>query len=115
MAKLDFGIPGQHVQKGFHKIGRGDSGSSPFTGSFPCFGDKCTIKINGHTHTRGNYASVTNSFKTMSNLLRSSFLRNKKGKESVNMRNVLHSTFLHQIVVTSAPITNFIKLIPRWS
>ena len=92
VAKLDFGQPGVNEQDGFTKLGLPDGGSGTYTGTFPCQGKTCTIKVSGYTHTRGNYAAVVNKFAPLSNLLRSSFLRNSLGTITVEISGLKPST-----------------------
>ena len=92
VAKLDFGQPGVNEQDGFTKLGLADGGSGTYTGTFPCQGKTCTIKVSGYTHTRGKYADVVNEFAPLSNLLRSSFLRNSRGTITVEISGLKPST-----------------------
>ena len=92
IAKLDFGQPGVNVQDGFYKMGLPDGGSGTYTGTFPCQGNTCRIKVSGYTHTRGNYAAVVNNVASLSNLLRSSFLRNSYGAITVEINGLKPST-----------------------
>ena len=86
LPKLDFGEPNVNVQKGFMKLGTKDGGPGTFQGLFPCGSDRnCTINIDGYTHTRGRFSRITNDWSHLSNLLRSSFLRNKPGNIRVKI------------------------------
>ena len=69
------------MQPGYTKLGLKDGGSGRYQGTFPCFGKVCKIDISGYSHTRGRYAAVVKggAYSKMSNLLRSSFLRNSPG------------------------------------
>jgi len=77
--RFDFGEPGVNVQKGFLKVGLPDGGSGSFVSAFEHFGQIATITITGYTHIMGNYSAVVNSYSGLSNLLRSSFLRESRG------------------------------------
>merc|ERR1712159_768851 len=85
VAKLDFGQPGVNVQPGFYKLGLPDGGATTYTGTFPIQGKTCKITVDGYTHTRGNYGAVVGKFAHLSNLLRSSFLRNTIGSIMVGI------------------------------
>jgi len=92
VAKLDFGEPGVNEQAGFTKLGVPDIGHFGFhgvyTGTFPCQDSTCTIKVSGYDHTRGNYNALVNRFAYLSNLLRSSFLRNHVGTMRVKINGL---------------------------
>jgi len=85
IVKLDFGEPGVNVQEGFLKLGLPDGGTGTFSSSFEYSGQELTIRITGFTHTRGNYKAVMNFYAGLSNLLRSSFLRNSRGVINVEI------------------------------
>jgi len=85
--RFDFGEPGVNVQEGFLKLGLpdGESGSGTFVSSFELIGQIATIEITGYTQTRGNFEDVVNSYNGLSNLLRSSFLRDSRGAMRVEI------------------------------
>jgi len=89
IVKLDFGEPGVNVQEGFLKLGLPDGGVDgkvgTFSTAFKYSGRELEIEIKGFTHTRGNYEPVTNYYGGISNLLRSSFLRNTPGVITVRI------------------------------
>lgn len=62
-----------------------DGVDGDFTETFPCYTQQCTIKIRGYTHTRNDANPITGSYRELSDLLRSSFLRNKAGLMSVEV------------------------------
>jgi len=90
--KLDFGNPGLNIQDGFLKLGLPDGGGGTYYGTFPYLGQTSTIQITGYTHTRGDYMKVVNSYARLSNLLRSSFLRNFPGVMHVEISGLKQST-----------------------
>jgi len=90
--KLDFGQPGVNVQDGFLKLGLPDGGCGTYYASFPFFGQTSKIKITGYTKTRGNYKKVVNCYAALSNLLRSSFLRDFPGVMYVEISELTPST-----------------------
>ena len=95
VAKLDFGEPGVNPQDDFYKLGIADGGpdsGTGFTGTFPCQHKTCSVKVSGWTHTKGNYAPVTNQYAHLSNLLRSSFLRNSAGTMNIEISGLEPAT-----------------------
>jgi len=89
IVKLDFGEPGVNVQEGFLKLGLPDGGNGTFYTAFENSGRELAIRITGYTHTRGNYKPLTNFYAGLSNLLRSSFLRNSPGVINVEISGLL--------------------------
>jgi len=85
IVKLDFGQPGKNEQKGFLKLGLPDGGSGTFSKAFISSERYLKIEIKGYTNTRGNYKRVTNYYSELSNLLRSSFHRNRPGVMNVTI------------------------------
>jgi len=85
IVKLDFGEPGVNVQDGFHKLGLPDGSTGTFSTTFKYSGGELEIGVNGFTHSKGNYKPVTNFYSGLSNLLRSSFLRNSPGVINVRI------------------------------
>jgi len=85
IVKLDFGEPGVNVQDGFHKLGLPDGSTGTFSTTFKYSGGELEIGVNGFTHSKGNYKPVTNFYSGLSNLLRSSFLRNSPGVMNVRI------------------------------
>jgi len=83
--KLDFGEPGLNVQDGFLKLGLPDGYDGTYSSTFDYIGQTATLRITGFTLTRGNYGEVLNSYAGLSNLLRSSFLRNFPGAINVEI------------------------------
>jgi len=89
IVKLDFGEPGVNVQEGFLKLGLPDGGAGTFNSTFEYSGQKMAIRVTGFTHTRGDYKPVMNFYAGLSNLLRSSFLRNSPGVINVEISGLV--------------------------
>jgi len=85
IVKLDFGEPGVNVQEGFLKLGQPDGSTGTFSAAFNYSGVELEIGVQGFTHSRGNYKPVTNFYSGLSNMLRSSFLRNSPGVINVRI------------------------------
>ena len=86
---LDFGEPGVNVQEGYQKLGLKDQVNvrdGTFESQFPCNSKECTISIQGYTFRRGDYPEIPEGpYKTLSNLLRSSFFRTAQGVMKVEV------------------------------
>jgi len=103
--KLDFGEPGVNVQNGFLKLGVPDGDDGTYSSTFEYMGQTSRINITGYTHTRGNYEEVVNSYAGLSNLLRSSFLRNWRGVMNVEVSGLEPSTMY--VITTYHHSTSF--------